>query len=177
MKLKVIETIRGDNINNLIGSWQKFPPKKIDFSLLELVGKKIIIFGVIATNTKEPTLIVYTYYPYSVENREIVLEKMVSRSFENTLSLIFNFIIIISFIKFLSYIFYRWTYKKFAIFKILPYLIPLELLLYGYYEIIMPPEYNIRIDLLLIFPALLCSIIFSFLLVLKQSKKELVKKN
>ncbi len=185
-RLNIVERIRGKiNLMNIFnrgdknffnGYWNRanLPENKLE--LLNLERKKIIIFGVIATNTKEPTFMVYHHYPYSIKNREIVLNKAANVSILT--GLIFGFLFIVLLLKIVNYFDtqVKKGYIREQFFKVLPYLLPLELLLYGYYHYETSKHYDIRIDLLFVIPAFFATIIFSALIQSRNSNKESISK-
>lgn len=185
-RLDIVERMRGkiditkifnqSNNNYFNGYWNRAHLPENKSELLELEGQKIIIFGVKAKNTKEPTFMVYDHYPYSIKNREIVLNKAVNVSVLT--GLIFGFLFILLIIKIVFYfdpeVKKGHLREKFV--KVLPYLLPLELLLYGYYHFETSKHYDIRIDLMFLIPAFFATIILSALMLSKNSDKESISK-
>lgn len=149
--------------------------------LLNLEGKKIIIYAERLKNTSELAFQIYKYYPYTIKNIQTVIrvKKAVTHANYETYSpIIFLVLLLFPLLKF-AFCFaprFKKGSLKDQFVKILPYLLVLEFGLYLIYESIMPSEYNIRIDLMIIYPALFCSTIFSILLIYKQSKKEVITK-
>jgi len=164
----------------IIGYWGRDLSQDKKSQLLNLEGKKIIIFGERVKNTSELTFLIYKYYPYTIKNSEIVSKVInpVSRIYETFSPIIFLVLLLFPLLKIAFYL--APPVKKGNVIeqfvKVLPYLLVLEFVLYLIYENSIPEEYNIRIDLMLIYPALFCSTIFSILLVHRQSKKEAITK-
>lgn len=160
----------------IIGNWVNDLGHIDNSQLLNLEGQKIIIYAQRVEDNGDFTFQIYKYFPYSAENRKAILNVLnpVSRIYKTFSPIIFLVLLLFAGLKVSFYFapsFKKGTLKEQFV-MVLPYLLILEFVLYLIYENSMPEEYNIRLDLMFIYPILLCSTIFSILLVHRQSKKE-----
>ncbi len=188
-RLNLVEVIRGKidittTFNNkkkdyIKGYWGSSSYYKDKQEILNFEGNKVIVYGVKSTNVHEPTFYIKHYVPYSLENKEIVLANKVSRIHESLRTLVFGILFMILILKIVYYFDpqIKKGYIRELLFKVVPYLLPLEIALYGYYHFQTSKFYNIRLDLLFLIPAFFATIIFSGLILSRNSDKEPYIKN
>ncbi len=170
-----------NDVKHIIGYLSDDLSREEKTLLLNLEEKKIIIYAERVNNSKLAFQI-YKYYPYTTKNIQTVIrakKKVEHATYETYSPIIFIVLLLFPLLKF-AFCFAP-QFKKGSVMDqfvmVLPYLLVLEFGLYMIYEDIMPAVYNIRIDLMLIYPALFFSTIITIYLIYKQSNKYPVAKN